>query len=88
MRFFFVVFGFIVLAFTNSFYALSDTEGGGFLDNLMMTYFITMRKADTHALNESTNAYLLWFVYIICSLFFSYIMLNLTVSMVKGYYDA
>ena len=87
MRFFFVVFGFFVLAFTNAFYALSDTKESGFTQNLMLTYFITMRKADTQAMSESTNWALMWFVYMLASLFFSYIMLNLTVSMVKGYYD-
>jgi len=51
-------------------------------------YFITIRRTDVEKFSDATyNESLIWFTFILASLFFAYIMLNLTVSMVKLFYD-
>ena len=85
MRFFFVVFFCFVFTFACAFYAFSGGED--LADKVLFVFFITIRKSDT---SEFENGYelLLWLLFIVTSMFFMYIMLNITVSMVKGFYDA
>ena len=86
MRYFFVVFFCFVVTFASSFYAFT----GGDIDYMAQVLFvfnITIRKSDTTWFEEGYEQGL-WVTFICTSMFFTYIMLNITVSMVKGFYDA
>ena len=84
MRFFFVVFACFVFTFACAFYAFAGGENLG--DQVLFVFNITIRKAKNDWFSNGYEA-LLWALYIATSMFFMYIMLNLTVSMVKGFYD-
>ena len=86
MRFFFVVLFCFVIAFATAFYALMEANNG-WASQLWFVFNITIRKSDINWEDEK-NIVLLTFTFIVTSMFFTYIMLNITVSMVKGYYDA
>eukprot|EP00352_Strombidinopsis_acuminata_P000706 CAMPEP_0176346320 /NCGR_PEP_ID=MMETSP0126-20121128/6152_1 /TAXON_ID=141414 ORGANISM="Strombidinopsis acuminatum, Strain SPMC142" /NCGR_SAMPLE_ID=MMETSP0126 /ASSEMBLY_ACC=CAM_ASM_000229 /LENGTH=211 /DNA_ID=CAMNT_0017693803 /DNA_START=2254 /DNA_END=2889 /DNA_ORIENTATION=- len=89
---FFAVFFFFIIAFGNTFYSLSMANKPderfvtGYLDGWKYTYLITLRNFDINDFGEIDVA-LVYIVFILCTLFFIYIMLHLTVSMVKFYYD-
>ena len=85
MRFFFVVFFCFIFTFASAFYALT---GGDFtyLEQFMFVFNITIRKSDTSWFSEG-YVIILWIQFMVTSMFFTYIMLNITVSMVKGFYD-
>ena len=51
MRFFFIVFGFFVLAFSNAFYALNGANQT-YADQLLYVFNITIRKSDTSTFND------------------------------------
>ena len=85
MRFFFVVFACFVLTFACAFYAF--TGGQDLADKILFVFFITIRKSNTDFFEDGYEL-LLWILFISTSMFFTYIMLNITVSMVKGFYDA
>lgn len=87
MRFFFVVFTFFILAFSSAFYAFTGGRHG-FLEQAHFVFNITIRKSDTSWFDDGYYSAGLWTTFIATSMFFTYIMLNITVSMVKGYYDA
>lgn len=57
--------------------------------NMLFVFNLTIRKADTSWFGESEGYEILtWFTFIVASMFFTYILLNLTVSMVKSMHDA
>jgi len=86
MRFFFVVFFAFVGTLASTFYALT---GGNysFAWMALFVFNITIRKQDTDWFSDGYEV-LLWIAWIGTSMFFTYIMLNLTVSMLKANYDA
>ena len=86
MRYFFIVFFAFLFTFASAFYAFT---GGinSYGRSLLFVFNITTRKSDTSWFAEGYE-FLLWICFIITSMFFTYIILNITVSMVKGYYDA
>ena len=87
MRYFFFVFFCFVIAFSTSFYALTEANEGWF-SQLWFVFNITIRKSETPWEDDSgAYVYLLFFTFIITSMFFTYVLLNLTVSMVKLLYD-
>jgi len=57
-----------------------------YLEGWIYTYLITLRNFNTDDFG-SIDVILVWIVFTMATLFFTYIMLNLTVSMVKLYYD-
>ena len=85
MRYFFVVFFCFIFTFASAFYAFSGGQDIG--AQILFVFFITIRKSDT-AWFEDGYELLLWILFLSTSMFFTYIMLNITVSMVKGFYDA
>ena len=86
MRFFFVVFFCFVFAFSNAFYALNGASVN-IVDSLLYVFNVTLRKADTSIFNEEGFEVLLWMLFIVTSMFFTYIILNMTVAMVKTFLD-
>lgn len=52
----------------------------------LFVFNITIRKSDTSWFSAGYEA-LLFTCFVCTSMFFTYIMLNITVSMVKGFYD-
>ena len=57
-----------------------------FSEILLFVFNITIRKSDTTWFAEGYEL-LLWITFICTSMFFTYILLNITVSMVKLLYD-
>ena len=86
MRFFFVVFFFFTVALANAFYALNGASID-YLDQLLYVFFTSIRKSDTSMLEEGDYKALLWMLFIVTSCFFTYIILNMTVAMVKLFLD-
>jgi hypothetical protein len=86
MRFFFILFFCFIIAFSTAFYALLEANHG-WSSQLWYVFNITIRKSETPFETEDYEA-LLIFVFVVTSMFFTYVMLNITVSMVKGFYDA
>lgn len=86
MRFFFIVFFCFILTFSCSFYAFTGGQRD-YLEQIGFVFNITIRKSDTSWFSEGYEL-LLWIAFVCTSMFFTYIMLNITVSMVKGFYDA
>ena len=88
MRYFWVMFLGFILMFTNTFYAL--TTSTTFYDQLKYTFFISIRYFDTEVFDQAETTLeqvMLWVTFFLSSMFFLYILLNMTVSMVKGFYD-
>lgn len=56
-------------------------------EQILFVFNITIRKSDTTWFAKGYEV-LLWILFLCTSMFFTYIMLNITVSMVKGFYDA
>ena len=86
MRFFFIVFFCFIFTFASAFYAFTGGDMT-YADQILFVFNITIRKSDTTWFHDGYEL-LLWFTFLLTSMFFTYIMLNLTVSMVKGFYDA
>ena len=86
MRFFFIVFFCFIITFSSAFYAFTGGEMT-YSEQILFVFNITIRKSDTAWFSQGYEL-LLWTTFVITSMFFTYIMLNLTVSMVKGFYDA
>ena len=86
MRFFFIVFFCFIITFSSAFYAFTGGEMS-YSEQILFVFNITIRKSDTAWFSQGYEL-LLWITFVITSMFFTYIMLNLTVSMVKGFYDA
>lgn len=92
MMTFFLVFFLFIVAFGNTFYSLSMSNDPdvrfvtSYLDGWIYTYLITLRNFNTDDFG-TVDVVLVWIVFTTATLFFTYIMLNLTVSMVKFYYD-
>ena len=85
MRYFFVVFASLIFTFSGAFYAFNGGQKG-YHEQMHFVFNITIGKSDTSWFSEGYEA-LLFGTYIFTSMFFTYILLNITVSMVKGFYD-
>ena len=85
MRYFFVVFFCFIFTFSSAFYALTGGQQN-YLQSALFVFDITIRKSDTSWFAEGYEI-ILWMTFLSTSMFFTYIMLNITVSMVKGFYD-
>ena len=85
MRYFFFVFFCFVFTFASAFYAFT---GGNisYSEQILFVFNITIRKSDTAWFADGYEL-LLWILFVTTSMFFTYIMLNVTVSMVKLIYD-
>ncbi len=86
MRYFFVVFSCFIITFASAFYAFTGGESG-FIEQAHFVFNITIRKSDTSWFDDGYYSAGLWATFIATSMFFTYIMLNITVSMVKAFYD-
>ena len=86
MRYFFIVFFAFLFTFASAFYAFMGGQET-YSKAILFVFNITVRKSDTSWFSEGYE-FLLWMCFIATSMFFTYIILNITVSMVKGYYDA
>ena len=86
MRFFFVLFFCFIITFSSAFYAFTGGQTS-YSEQILFVFNITIRKSDTTWFSQGYEL-LLWIAFICTSMFFTYIMLNITVSMVKGFYDA
>lgn len=86
MRFFFIVFFCFIFSFASAFYAFTGGEMS-YGEQILFVFNITIRKSDTTWFKTGYEL-LLWILFVCTSMFFTYIMLNITVSMVKGFYDA
>ncbi len=85
MRYFFIVFTFFIFAFANAFYALNGAHAG-YSDQLLYVFNITIRKAEMVNLEDGYYV-LLWALFIVSMCFFTYIILNMTIGMVKMFLD-
>lgn len=86
MRYFFIVFFCFIFCFSASFYAFTGGQRD-YIEQIGFVFNITIRKSDTSWFSEGYEM-ILWIAFVCTSMFFTYIMLNITVSMVKGFYDA
>jgi len=92
MRFFFFIFFCIVLAFANTFYMLSENNEPedkfihSYLDALQFSFFMTFQRFDTRRFGK-TDTFLVWTFFFMEVLVFIYLMVRLTISMVKEFYD-
>ena len=88
MRYFFIMFMFWLIMFTSAFYAL--TPNTNLMKQLQFTYYITIRRTEVEVFENAETkleSIMLWITFFMCSVFFMYILLNMTVSMVKLFYD-
>jgi hypothetical protein len=89
MRYFYAMMMVIITMFANAFYAVSSKNN--LINAIKSAFFLTFKTTNYASLEEEEFDYfegiLVWSITLLSSMFFLYVLLNMTVSMVKGFFD-